>query len=244
MASPENAAVETIYNEPDNLIEVEFSKEGNRRSERSSSIPKKPLYYRLIKRLFDIVFSACVIVIGFIPGLILSIIIAIDTKGSPIYSSIRVGHKGPFKFYKFRTMVADSDNLEKYLTPEQIQQWHQEHKVDDDPRTTKLGGRLRGASIDEFVQFLNVFLGQISVIGPRCITEEELNYLGEDRDLYLSVPSGITGAWQIGDRNAANWQNGSRQAIELDYVRKASLKTDVAIFFGTFGAMFIRRTGK
>lgn len=213
-------------------------------SRTGENVPRKPLYYRVIKRLFDIVFSSLVIVLGFIPGLILSAIIALDTKASPIYSSIRVGSKGPFKFYKFRTMVADSDNLEKYLTPEQLDQWHREHKVDNDPRVTRLGRALRAISIDEFPQFINVFLGQISIIGPRCITEEELGFLGKDRDLYLSVPSGITGAWQIGDRNAANWQNGTRQAIELDYVRKASLKADFGIFLGTFGAMFVKRTGK
>lgn len=194
------------------------------------AIAKKPLYYRAIKRAFDIVFSSLVIAIGFIPGLILSIIIAIDTKASPIYSSIRVGSKGPFKFYKFRTMVADSDNLEKYFTPEQLDQWHREHKVDNDPRVTKIGRIMRATSIDELPQFVNVWLSQISTIGPRCVTEEELGYLGKDKGLYLSVPSGITGAWQIGDRNSANWENGTRQAIELDYVRKASLKTDIRIF--------------
>lgn len=204
----------------------------------------RSLGYRLIKRAFDIVFSSLIIVVGFIPGLILSIIIAIDTKASPIYSSIRVGSKGPFKFFKFRTMVADSDNLKKYFTPEQLDQWHREHKVDNDPRVTKIGRIMRATSIDELPQFFNVWLSQISTIGPRCVTEEELGYLGKDKELYLSVPSGITGAWQIGDRNSASWENGTRQAIELDYVRKASLMTDMRIFFGTFGAMFIRRTGK
>ena len=209
-----------------------------------ANILQKPLYYRFIKRLFDIVFSALVIVVGLIPGLILCIFIAIDTKGSPIYSSVRVGHKGPFKFYKFRTMVADADDLEKYFDAEQLQAWHREHKVQNDPRITKLGHMLRKTSIDEFPQFINVFLGQMSVIGPRCISEEELEALGEDSPLYLSVPGGITGAWQVGDRNKASWENGNRQSIELEYVLKASLRTDIVIFFGTFGAMFWRRTGK
>lgn len=210
----------------------------------SCVIEKKPVCYRLFKRLFDVVFSACVLLVGLIPGLILSVFIAIDTKGTPIYCSTRVGHKGPFKFYKFRSMVADSDNLEKYFNEEQLKAWHQEHKVENDPRITKLGGILRKTSIDEFAQFINVLLGQMSVIGPRCVSEEELSYLGEDRELYLSVPSGITGAWQVGDRNNANWENGTRQAIELDYVRKASLRVDFAIFFRTFAAMFVKRTGR
>ena len=209
------------------------------------ALHKKPLIYRCGKRLFDIVFSSCVLVVGLIPGLILCVAISLDTKGSPIYGSIRVGHKGPFKFYKFRTMVADSDDLEKYLSDEQIAAWHKEHKIDDDPRITNLGRVLRTFSIDEFAQFINVLGGQISVIGPRCITEEELSKLTEEeRRIYLSVPSGVTGAWQVGDRNNATWENGSRQAIELNYVREASFATDISIFFKTFGVMFVRRTGK
>ncbi len=130
-------------------------------STEQASIPKKTLGYRFVKRAFDIVFSALVIVIGFIPGVILSIIIVIDTKGTPIYSSTRVGHKGPFKFYKFRSMIADSDNLEKHFTADQIRQWHLEHKVEEDPRVTKFGRFMRACSIDEFAQFINVFLDRI-----------------------------------------------------------------------------------
>lgn len=244
MAYFENTTFKKVSNEAGDLIEIDLKKDVIRYSKETVVAIKKPFFYRVLKRVFDIAFSACVIVIGFIPALILCILVAVDTKGSPIYSSIRVGNKGPFKFYKFRTMVADSDNLEKHLSPEQLIQWHKEHKVENDPRITNFGAFLRSTSIDEFPQFINVLLGQISLIGPRCITEEELSYLGPDRDLYLSVPSGITGAWQIGDRNMANWENGSRQVIELDYVRRASFKVDAIIFFGTFRAMFIKRTGR
>lgn len=103
-------------------------------SDSQSQINKKPLYYRFIKRAFDVVFSLIVIVITFIPMLILSVFVAIDTKAFPIYSQERVGHKGPFKFFKMRSMVRDSDDLKKYFTPEQIEQWNKEHKVDSDPR--------------------------------------------------------------------------------------------------------------
>lgn len=190
-------------------------------------------------------FSLCVIVVGFIPGIVLCAFIAADTKGSPIYTQERVGRKGrPFKILKFRTMVADSDSVEKYFTPQQLEVWRRERKVEDDPRITPLGRRLRAMSIDEFPQFVNVLLGQISVIGPRAITFDELEHFGPDKELLLSVAPGITGLWQIGDRNAATFDNGTRQTIELDYVRRASLRTDLAIFIGTFGAMFTRRTGK
>lgn len=185
------------------------------------------------------------VAVGLVPSLLLSAAIALDTKGSPIYTQERVGRRGrAFRIMKFRTMVADSDDVEKYLTPQQLEVWRRERKVEDDPRITPLGRRLRAMSIDEFPQFVNVLLGQISVIGPRAITFDELEHFGPDRELLLSVAPGITGLWQIGDRNAATFDNGTRQAIELDYVRRASLRTDLAIFIGTFGAMFTRRTGK
>lgn len=209
-----------------------------------AQINKKPLYYRCIKRAFDIVFSLIVIVITLIPMLVLSIFVAVDTKAFPIYSQERIGQKGPFKFFKMRSMIRDSDNLEKYFTSEQLEQWNKEHKVDSDPRITTLGAYLRRTSLDELPQFFNVAAGQMSVIGPRCITQSELEWFGSDVGLLLSVPQGITGAWQIGERNNATFENGTRQAIELDYCRSASIKLDAKIFVATFVAMFIKRTGK
>lgn len=207
-------------------------------------IKKKPLYYRFIKRTFDVVFSLVVILITFIPMLILSLFVAIDTKAFPIYSQVRVGQRGEFRFYKMRTMVKDSDDLEKYFTPAQLDLWSKEHKVPDDPRITKFGAILRATSLDELPQFFNVLIGDISAIGPRCITPAELEYFGHDVNLFLSAPAGITGAWQIGERNDATFENGTRQAIELDYCRRASLGLDFRIFLATFAVMFIKRSGK
>lgn len=234
---------EAVSSESEKFAEIDMIKARNNNFENTKGIGKKTVGYRFFKRLFDIVFSVSVVVVGFVPGLLLSIAIAIDTKSTPIYSSIRIGRNGPFKLYKFRTMVADSDNLEKHLSSEQMKQWHKEHKVDNDPRVTKLGSFLRSTSIDEFAQFINVIFGQISIVGPRVITEEELDYLGDRRDLYLSVPSGITGLWQTGPRNLATWESGLRQELELAYVKNASLKLDAIIFFRTIKTIMMR-TGR
>ena len=201
--------------------------------------------YRLVKRAFDVSFSAAVVVLGAAPGLALALLVALDTKGAPIYSETRVGHRGPFPCLKYRTMVVDSDNLEKYFTPEQIELWHREHKVPDDPRVTRIGAILRAIGIDEFPQFVNVLRGEMSIVGPRAITADELEryFDPEQRALYLSVPSGITGAWQVGPRNEATFENGRRMRIELDYVRNASLKRDFDILCATFGVMFVKRNG-
>lgn len=118
--------------------------------------------YRFIKRLFDITFSLCVVVVGLIPCLVLCGAIMLDTKGSPIYTQERVGRYGkPFRIFKFRTMVADSDDVEKYLSPEQLKEWIRERKVHDDPRITSLGKILRGTSLDELPQFINVIRNEI-----------------------------------------------------------------------------------
>lgn len=173
--------------------------------------------YRFIKRLFDITFSLCVVVVGLIPCLVLCGAIMLDTKGSPIYTQERVGRYGkPFRIFKFRTMVADSDDVEKYLSPEQLKEWIRERKVHDDPRITSLGKILRGTSLDELPQFINVIRNEMSVVGPRVISYDELaNYNQADIFALLSVPQGITGPWQAGPRNEASFDNGQRQIIEL-----------------------------
>ena len=209
------------------------------------SLDSRHVAYRCVKRVVDLTVSSLVIIVGFIPCLVLSILIAFDTKGCPLYSQVRVGRGGKaFRIYKFRSMIADSDNVEKYLSPSQLKQWETERKVDDDPRITRLGRIIRKLSIDELPQFVNVFLGQISIIGPRAITFDELEHYGSDASVLLSVPQGISGAWQCGPRNLATFENGMRQKIELDYARHSSLARDFRLFVKTFSVMLVERTGK
>lgn len=140
--------------------------------------------------------------------------------------------------YKFRTMVADAhEHPERYMTPEQLAQWEREQKVDDDPRITRIGRVLRNTSLDEIPQFLNVLRGDLSVIGPRPVTQAETLEFGDERDEFLSVRPGITGWWQVTERNDATWENGRRQELELYYVRHASLALDLRVFAKTFKAL-------
>lgn len=194
----------------------------------------RKISYRTLKRTFDIVASSAVILVGVVPGTILCVLIRWSTGGSPIYSQIRVGLYGrPFRIYKFRTMVADSDNVEKYFTPEQLARWQRERKVSDDPRITRLGRIMRSTSIDEFPNFINVLLGQMSTVGPRAITKDELRWYGRHAPELLSVNPGITGWWQVNGRNEATYQSGLRQKEELFYVRKKSLTLDCEILLKT-----------
>lgn len=210
--------------------------------------PSGTLAYRFLKRLFDLVFSLCVTVVLFIPVAVVCVLICLESSGSPVYAQERVGKGGKtIKIFKLRSMVADAGNVQKYLSSEQLHQWEVERKVDDDPRITKVGQFIRKCSIDEMPQFLNVLNGDLSVIGPRPITRDELeqHFSDEEKAELLSVQPGITGLWQATDRNAATFESGLRQKIELHYVRNRCFRMDWKCFTGTFGAMFgKKRTGR
>lgn len=195
--------------------------------------------YHVVKRGFDVVFSACASVACFIPTLAVCALIWLDEPGSPIYKQKRVGRYGvPINIYKLRSMVVGADDVEKHLTPEQLKQWETEHKVDNDPRITKIGKFLRKTSLDELPQFWNVLTGEMSVIGPRPVEPDELVAYDDSVVEFLSMTPGITGWWQTMSRNDAKYEDGERQELELFYVRNRSAKIDIRIFFETFRAMF------
>lgn len=210
--------------------------------------PSGTLGYRFVKRLFDLVFSLLMSVLLLIPIAIVCVLISLESPGNPMYTQERVGKGGKtIKIFKLRSMVTDAGNVQKYLSPEQLHQWEVERKVDDDPRITKIGQFIRKCSIDEMPQFLNVFNGDLSVIGPRPITRDELeqHFSDEEKAELLSVQPGITGLWQATDRNEATFDSGLRQKIELRYVRNRCFCMDWKCFTGTFGAMFgKKRTGR
>lgn len=210
--------------------------------------PSGTLAYRFLKRLFDLVFSLCVSVVLAIPLAVVCAFICLESPGNPLYAQERVGKGGKtIRILKLRSMVTDAGNVQKYLSPEQLHQWEVERKVDDDPRITNVGQFIRKCSIDEVPQFLNVLNGDLSVIGPRPITRDELeqHFSDEEKAELLSVQPGITGLWQATDRNAATFESGLRQKIELHYVHNRCFRMDWKCFTGTFGAMFgKKRTGR
>lgn len=202
--------------------------------------------YFLVKRLFDVIFSLVVTIVLLLPVTIIALVILVESHGNPFYSQERVGKGGrTIKLIKLRSMVADADNVEKHFSPEQLEIWQREHKVDNDPRITKVGKFIRRTSLDELPQFVNVLIGDMSIIGPRAITRDELEqwFTDEQKAVLLSVPQGITGWWQVQKRNEATFESGKRQQLELYYAQNASLKLDFEIFFRTFGAMG-KGTGK
>ena len=209
-------------------------------SEPKHAIKRSSLGYRIVKRVFDVCFSLVVLVILLIPGLILALVISLESPGGPIFRQRRIGKNGrEIRIFKFRSMYKDAhENPEKYLGNTQLGQWTREQKVDDDPRITRVGKFIRKTSLDEIPQFINVLIGDMSVVGPRPVTYAETFEFGRNRDEVLSVLPGITGWWQVTDRNDATWANGRRQQLELWYVRNASLALDAKIVFMTVETMF------
>lgn len=197
-------------------------------------------FYYATKRAFDIVFSATALTILFVPSVALGIAISLESPGGPVFRQKRIGKDGrEISVFKFRSMYIDAhSNPEKYLNEKQMDQWIREQKVKNDPRITRIGRFIRKASIDEIPQFLNVLVGDMSVIGPRPVTISETYEYGNNRSEVLSVRPGITGWWQVNDRNDATWDSGRRQELELWYVRHISPSVDFMVFMRTFGTMF------
>ena len=213
-------------------------------SDPTAAAPKKGgAGYLVFKRAFDVVFSAAVCVVLAIPVAVACVAICADTPGKPFFRQERIGKGGKrIHIFKLRTMVVDADeHPERYMTSVRLETWRREQKLDNDPRVTRVGRVLRRTSLDELPQFLNVLIGDLSVIGPRPVTLEETYEYGDARDEVLACKPGITGWWAATDRNDSTWQSGQRQARELFYVRHQSLGLDARVFVKTFKAM---RRGK
>ncbi len=195
--------------------------------------------YRAVKRVLDLVLSVIFSVVLLPLFIVFSLAIFFTDFHSPIYTQRRIGKRGKqFTLIKFRTMKNDAHDFEKYFNEEQMKLYNSEYKLEDDPRVTKIGKFLRRFSIDELPQLLNVAIGQMSLIGPRPLTDEETYFYGENRDLLLSVRPGSTGRWQVSGRNTLTYESGERQRCELTYVENFGFKMDLKVFFKTFGEIF------
>lgn len=191
------------------------------------------LYIRYLKRIMDIILSVVGLIILAPFFLIIAIIIKLDSKGPAIYVHNRVGkNKKPIRLYKFRTMFVERIPF----TAEQEKEFEQKFKLKKDPRVTPIGRLLRETSIDEFPQLLNVLLGDLSIVGPRPITEKELEKYGVNWTKLVSVTPGLTGYWVVNGRSNTSYEK--RVELELYYVENISFKLDVKIFLKTFKCVF------
>lgn len=205
---------------------------------------KKSLAYDVIKRVFDFLSSLVVSIVLIIPCIIISLVIVCVDPGNPFYVQKRVGRNGKIiKMVKFRSMVKNADDLKTMLTPEQYEQYLKEFKLENDPRLLPhgVGKYIRKLSIDELPQIIfNICIkGDMSVVGPRPILEEELetNYTAEEQKVLTSVKPGLTGYWQAYARNNIGYENGGRQQMELFYVQNRGVWMDIKIIFQTVKAV-------
>jgi undecaprenyl-phosphate galactose phosphotransferase len=195
------------------------------------------------KRAFDIVTALC---IGLLSAPIILLVCAwlFVTPGRVLFGHTRVGRNGKlFKCYKFRTMVPNAERiLEELLEAEPTlrAQWESDHKLVEDPRITRMGQFLRKTSLDELPQLWNVLRGDMSVVGPRPIVQEEMLHYGNTIRYYLAVRPGITGLWQVSGRNDTAYKD--RVILDRAYVLSACFGLDIGILIGTI-SLVLRRSG-
>lgn len=189
----------------------------------------------LIKRLLDIF-----IILFFSPILLplfilLTILTKLTSKGPVFYGHKRVGKNGKeFKCWKFRSMCIDADKkLEEILAnnPQMREEWEKERKFQNDPRVTRFGKFLRKTSLDELPQIINILVGQMSFVGPRPVTEPELEKYGSYRDYVLSVTPGLSGMWQTSGRSDTEYEE--RIALDSYYIQNWSIWLDIWILIKT-----------
>ena len=196
--------------------------------------------FKVIKRLFDIIVSFLGLLILSPLFLLLTILIKCDSKGPVFFIQKRVGRNGKkFGIFKFRTMRINAEEMIASFTPEQLKEWKENFKMKNDPRITRVGKFLRNTSLDELPQLINIFIGNMSLVGPRPIVEEELEWYGEKKNVLLSVRPGLTGWWATNGRSEVSYPE--RCDYELYYVYNCSLLLDIKILFKTFSAVFSRK---
>ena len=195
----------------------------------------------VIKRVMDI----CGAVVGLILCGIISIFlipaIKLDSPGPAIFSQIRIGKNGRrFKFYKFRSMYVDAEERKKELMKNNEMDGLM-FKMEDDPRITKVGKFIRKTSLDEFPQFWNVLIGDMSLVGTRPPTEDEFNKYNGHYKRRLMMTPGITGLWQVSGRSSIT-DFDEVVKLDLEYIDNWSLLGDIKILFKTVISV-IKRDG-
>jgi exopolysaccharide biosynthesis polyprenyl glycosylphosphotransferase len=195
-----------------------------------------------VKRTMDVVFSILCLVTLFPIFLLIALAIKLDSSGPVIFRQVRTGLGGrPFSMYKFRTMVANADQIKSLYSHLNESGDPRLFKIRDDPRITRVGRILRRTSLDELPQLINVLAGEMSLIGPRPFFPEDLEHYRDHHCERLSVLPGITGLWQVRGRSAVlDFEEVVR--LDREYIRGWSLWLDMKILLLTVPAV-IRREG-
>ncbi|MBD9651493.1 sugar transferase [Ensifer sp. ENS09] len=195
------------------------------------------------KRGFDVLAASLALVFLSPLFLMLMALVKFSDGGSIFYGHRRIGHNGKsFRCLKFRTMRPDGDRiLQDYLkaNPAAYEEWRATRKLQDDPRVTVVGSVLRKLSLDELPQLVNIVRGEMSMVGPRPVVEDELELYDSAAVYYLQSRPGLTGLWQISGRNDVSY--ATRIAFDTQYVQNWSLLSDFSIVVRTIPAVCLSR---
>lgn len=191
---------------------------------------------RMAKRAFDLVLSTLAIICSLIITIPVAIAIKLTDGGPVFYKQTRIGLRGKtFEMFKFRSMVVNADALKRELAEETGQTDRFIFKMKDDPRITKVGHFIGRFSIDELPQFLNVWMGDMSVVGPRPPLPEEYARYNKLYATRMLVKPGITGPWQVSGRSDLSAEES--EALDVAYVQNWSIMGDIVLLFRTVGAV-------
>ena len=186
---------------------------------------KRGFYEKYIKRIFDIVLSGLALIILSPVIAIVALLVRVKLGSPVIFKQDRPGlNEKIFKMYKFHSMTDDRDENGELLP--------------DEDRLPSFGKKLRSTSLDELPELVNIFKGDMSIVGPRPLSVVYLPYYTEEERIRHTVRPGLTGLAQINGRNAISWEEKFRYDIE--YVKNISLGLDISVFFGTIGKVLKR----
>lgn len=232
------------------VMDVSYSRRMHRSNSYVSSVGTYPLityhtitlntYEQAIKRMVDLFVSIVATILLSPVMLITAIAIKIDSPGPVIFKQIRVGQNGrTFNMYKFRSMCKDAEKLRQALM-EQNEMEGCMFKIKNDPRVTRVGKFIRRTSIDELPQLFNVIKGDMSLVGTRPPTIDEVSQYKRGQWRRISIKPGVTGLWQISGRNDIK---SFDEVVELDlrYIDNWSLNADLAILFKTVGVLLTKK---
>jgi exopolysaccharide production protein ExoY len=197
----------------------------------------------VVKRVFDVSAAACGLVFISPIFLLIMLLVKLSDRGPAFYGHRRIGHNGQtFRCLKFRTMVVNGDAVLKEHfrnNPAAQEEWRLTRKLQNDPRVTAVGSVLRKLSLDELPQLINILRGDMSIVGPRPVVEEELELYEASAIYYLRARPGLTGLWQISGRNDVSY--AQRVAFDTHYVKNWSMVRDISIIAKTIPAVCLSR---
>jgi len=192
-------------------------------------------YRSTLKRLVDLGFTLLTLPVFLPVGLLIALLIRLDSRGPVIIKVKRLGLGGStFCKYKFRSMVLNAEKvLQELLASNEMirKEYEATYKIRNDPRVTRFGRLLRKTSLDELPQILNILRGEMSWVGPRDILHSELAVYGEFGDKFVTVKPGLTGLWQVNGRSRLSYSE--RVRLDMHYIDHLSLLLDLKIILKT-----------